>query len=52
MIKFSNVYKRYPGEMDALHDISLEINSADLVFVTGPFATNFESHLVVDRNIC
>lgn len=36
MIKFSNVYKRYPGEMDALHDISLEINSADLVFVTGP----------------
>ena len=36
MIKFSNVYKRYPGEMDALQDISLEISSGELIFVTGP----------------
>jgi cell division transport system ATP-binding protein len=36
VIKFSNVYKRYPGEMDALQDISLEISSGELIFVTGP----------------
>ncbi|MGB1086594.1 MAG: cell division ATP-binding protein FtsE [Methylophilaceae bacterium] len=35
MIKFTNVYKRYPGEMDVLQDISLAINAGELVFVTG-----------------
>ena len=35
MIKFTNVYKRYPGEMDVLKDISLAINAGELVFVTG-----------------
>jgi len=35
VIKFTNVYKRYPGEMDVLQDISLAINAGELVFVTG-----------------
>jgi len=35
MIKFDKVFKKYPGEMDALQDISLEISSGELVFVTG-----------------
>ena len=35
MIKFTNVYKRYPGEMGVLQDISLAINAGELVFVTG-----------------
>ncbi|NQW34624.1 MAG: cell division ATP-binding protein FtsE [Methylophilales bacterium] len=36
MISFSNVFKRYPGEMDALQDINIEISTGELVFVTGP----------------
>ena len=36
MINFNNVFKRYPGNMDALQNISLEILPAELVFVTGP----------------
>ncbi len=36
MISLSNVFKRYPGEMDALQNINLEISSGELVFVTGP----------------
>ena len=36
MIKFDKVFKKYPGEMDALQDISLQISSGELVFVTGP----------------
>jgi len=36
MIKFEKVFKKYPGEMDALQDINLEILSGELVFVTGP----------------
>ena len=36
MIKFDRVFKKYPGEMDALQDISLKILSGELVFVTGP----------------
>jgi len=35
MIKFNNVSKKYPGEMDALQEINLEISSGELVFVTG-----------------
>ena len=36
MINFEKVFKRYPGNMDALQDITLEILPAELVFVTGP----------------
>jgi len=36
MINFDKVYKRYPGNMDALQNINLEILPAELVFVTGP----------------
>jgi len=36
MISFSNVFKRYPGKMDALQDINIEISTGELVFVTGP----------------
>ena len=36
MINFDNVFKRYPGNMDALQNINLEILPAELVFVTGP----------------
>jgi cell division transport system ATP-binding protein len=36
MINFEKVFKRYPGNMDALRDITLEILPAELVFVTGP----------------
>ena len=36
MIKFDRVFKKYPGEMNALQDINLEISSGELVFVTGP----------------
>ena len=35
MINFEQVYKRYPGNMDALQDINLEIFSGELIFVTG-----------------
>ena len=34
-IVFSNVSKRYPGAREALHDISLTIDSGELVFITG-----------------
>jgi cell division transport system ATP-binding protein len=36
MIKFDRVFKKYPGEMNSLQDINLEISSGELVFVTGP----------------
>ena len=36
MINFQKVFKRYPGNMDALQNINLEILPAELVFVTGP----------------
>jgi len=36
MITFDKVFKRYPGNMDALQNIALEILPAELVFVTGP----------------
>lgn len=35
MISFSHVTKRYPGGHEALHDVSLSIDSGELVFVTG-----------------
>ena len=34
MISFSHVTKRYPGGHEALHDVSLSIDSGELVFVT------------------
>jgi len=36
MITFDKVFKRYPGNMDALQNINLSILAAELVFVTGP----------------
>ncbi len=36
IISFSHVSKKYPGEVIALSDISLEINEGELVFLTGP----------------
>lgn len=35
MINFEQVFKRYPGNMDALQNISLKISAGELVFVTG-----------------
>lgn len=35
MIQFSHVCKRYPGGKDALSDVSFEIASGELVFLTG-----------------
>jgi len=36
MIKFDQVHKRYPGNLEALQNITFEINAGELVFVTGP----------------
>lgn len=35
MISFSHVHKRYPGGYEALHDISLAIDTGELVLITG-----------------
>jgi len=35
MINFDQVFKRYPGNLDALQNISLKIASGELIFVTG-----------------
>lgn len=35
MILFDHVYKRYPNGREALSDLSLEIRSGEIVFVTG-----------------
>ena len=35
MINFEKVFKRYPGNLDALQNISLKIISGELIFVTG-----------------
>ncbi len=35
MIQFSHVFKRYPGEYDALKDINFKIERGEMVFVTG-----------------
>lgn len=36
MIKFKHVYKIYEKDIKALDDISFEIHSGELVFITGP----------------
>lgn len=36
MIKFSHVYKTYPGPIHALRDIDVEIKKGEFVFLTGP----------------
>jgi cell division transport system ATP-binding protein len=36
LIAFHQVYKRYPGAGDVLHDISFEIHAGELVVVAGP----------------
>jgi cell division transport system ATP-binding protein len=35
MIKFSHVYKTYPGPVHALRDISIEIQKGEFLFLTG-----------------
>ena len=35
MIRFDHVFKRYPNGREALSDLSLEIASGEIVFVTG-----------------
>jgi cell division transport system ATP-binding protein len=35
MIRFDHVYKRYPNGREALSDLSLEIQSGEIVFLTG-----------------
>jgi cell division transport system ATP-binding protein len=35
MIRFDHVYKRYPNGREALSDLSLEIESGEIVFLTG-----------------
>ena len=35
MIKFSQVSKRYPGGYEALKEVSLEIASGEMIFLTG-----------------
>ncbi len=36
MIRFSHVFKRYPGGYDALKNINLEIGQGEMAFLTGP----------------
>lgn len=36
MIRFSHVYKTYPGPVHALRDIDLEIQKGEFLFLTGP----------------
>jgi cell division transport system ATP-binding protein len=36
VIQFFHVYKTYPGEVQALVDLTLEIAKGDFVFLTGP----------------
>ena len=36
MIRLFNVTKRYPGDVTALREISLEIERGEFIFITGP----------------
>ena len=36
MIRFENVYKRYPNGREALSGVSLNIERGEFVFLTGP----------------
>ncbi len=36
MINFSQVYKRYPGDHEALKNLSFTIQPGEMVFITGP----------------
>ena len=36
MIQFFHVYKTYPGDVQALVDLTLEIDKGEFVFLTGP----------------
>jgi cell division transport system ATP-binding protein len=36
MITFNKVFKRYPGGLDALSNISFSVSKGEMVFVTGP----------------
>ena len=35
MIRFDNVSKTYPGGFIALKDVSFEVNTGEMVFLTG-----------------
>ena len=35
MIRFDHVFKRYPNGREALSDLSLDIDSGEIVFLTG-----------------
>jgi len=36
MIRFENVYKRYPGGREALSGVSFNMEPGEFVFLTGP----------------
>ena len=36
MIKFQKVFKRYPGGLEALSNVSFSVDKGEMVFVTGP----------------
>lgn len=36
MISFSNIWKRYPGGLEALRNITFTIDAGEMVFITGP----------------
>lgn len=36
MIKFHKVFKRYPGGLEALSNVSFSVDKGEMVFVTGP----------------
>ena len=35
MIRFQHVFKRYPGGYDALKNVSFELRSGEMAFLTG-----------------